>query len=224
MSKSDKIPIRDALPTALHIQKLCELMGYYVQVCGSIRRKCAEVGDLDFICREDTGTPLCGSIRPLRAVLDEIDRGGDKTIIGTFGRFKVNFFYIPEESWGAGLLFATGDGAFNRLCRANAKAQGRKLNRYGLFEGQRNIAEGRSEKWILEEVTARGWIPPSKRDRALKKGQSSGPIIVQEFPSTSSGGTYTASINTRTCVSSCTCKGFLFRGKCKHTEELESRL
>lgn len=224
MSKGNKVPIGEALPIALYLQSLCEQAGYYVQVCGSIRRQCAEVGDLDFICREDKGNTLCGSIRPLRKVLDDVEKGGDKTIIGYFGKFKVNFFYIPEESWGAGLLFATGDGAFNRLCRANAKAQGRKLNRYGLFEGHRNLSEGRSEQWIMQEVTVRGWIPPSKRDRAQKRGQLPDAVLTELFPSTSSGEIYTASINLRTCVATCTCKGFMFRGKCKHTEELESRL
>jgi DNA polymerase (family 10) len=71
---------------------------------------------------------------------------------------QVDVRAVPEESYGAALLYFTGSKAHNIALRALANQSGWKLNEYGLFAGKRRIA-GATEEKIYQKLKL-SFIPP----------------------------------------------------------------
>ena len=69
---------------------------------------------------------------------------------------------MPEQSYGAALLYFTGSKAHNIALRGLANEHGWKLNEYGLFAGKRRIA-GATEEDIYKKLGL-AFIPPELRE------------------------------------------------------------
>ena len=64
---------------------------------------------------------------------------------------QVDVRAVPEESYGAALLYFTGSKSHNIALRGLANQHGWKLNEYGLFSGKRRIA-GATEEDVYEKL------------------------------------------------------------------------
>jgi DNA polymerase (family 10) len=71
---------------------------------------------------------------------------------------------VPEQSYGAALLYFTGSKAHNIALRALANEHGWKLNEYGLFAGKRRIA-GVSEEDVYRKLGLPFIAPELREDR-----------------------------------------------------------
>jgi DNA polymerase (family 10) len=69
---------------------------------------------------------------------------------------------VPDESYGAALVYFTGSKAHNIVLRRRAQERGLKINEYGVFQGEKSIA-GRTEKDVYKSVGL-PWIPPELRE------------------------------------------------------------
>ncbi len=69
---------------------------------------------------------------------------------------------VPEESYGAALVYFTGSKAHNIALRGLAIEHEWKLNEYGLFAGNRRIA-GATEEGIYEKLGL-AFVPPELRE------------------------------------------------------------
>jgi len=69
---------------------------------------------------------------------------------------------VPEQSYGAALMYFTGSKAHNIALRALANERDWKLNEYGLFSGKRRIA-GASEEEVYKKLGL-AYIPPELRE------------------------------------------------------------
>ena len=58
---------------------------------------------------------------------------------------QVDLRAVPAESFGAALQYFTGSKEHNIVLRGRAKARGLKINEYGVFRGEKQIA-GRTEE------------------------------------------------------------------------------
>ena len=87
---------------------------------------------------------------------------------------RVDFLVVPEEEWGAALIYFTGDDIFNRSVRLLASRMGYRLNQQGLFKDvmrgpqrvkvtEGTLVEARSEKKIFE-VLGVPWRAPEDRN------------------------------------------------------------
>jgi len=114
-----------------------------IEVCGSFRRNKETIGDIDLLGNSSKmidkfvglGTPISyGSINGFIAK-DGVD---------------IDLKIVPDESWGTGLMMWTGSKEENIRLRFLAKNKGLRLNEYGLWKNEKNIAKNKSEEEIYK--------------------------------------------------------------------------
>ena len=80
--------------------------------------------------------------------------GPTRTTVVLRSGLQVDVRAVPEQSYGAALLYFTGSKAHNIALRAIANEHEWKLNEYGLFSGKRRIAGATEE----EVYKSSGWL------------------------------------------------------------------
>ncbi|MEU9076044.1 DNA polymerase/3'-5' exonuclease PolX [Kitasatospora sp. NPDC048538] len=150
---------------------------------GSLRRMRETVGDIDVLATAADSAPLMAALTGLPYVAEVIGSGPTKTSVRTTGGVQVDLRVVPEEDWGAALLYFTGSKAHNVRLRTMAVRAGLKLSEYGLFEvdGGAKVVSATEE----EVYAALGlpWIaPPLREDRGEIEAALRGelPDLVQE--------------------------------------------
>ena len=110
-----------------------------------------------------------------------IARGDTKMSLRLAAGVQVDLRAVPAESFGAALQYFTGSKEHNIVLRGRAKAQGLKINEYGVFRGEKQIA-GRTEEEVyatlgpalLSARAARGpaGVRLGRRRRAARAGRA----------------------------------------------------
>ncbi|OHV09338.1 DNA polymerase III [Kushneria phosphatilytica] len=133
-----------------------------VVVAGSYRRRRETVGDLDILVVAEEGRRVMAHV----AEWEEIERvalsGDTKTTVHLKSGLQVDVRVVPEESFGAALYYFTGSQAHNVAVRKMAVARGLKINEYGVFKGDRQLA-GHTEEAVFAQVEL-PWIAPELRE------------------------------------------------------------
>jgi DNA polymerase (family 10) len=134
----------------------------HLEVAGSFRRHKETVGDLDLLatCRQPCA--VMDRLAEYEATEEVLARGKTKMTVRLRNGLHTDLRVVPEESYGAALQYFTGSKAHSILLRRRAQQRGLKLNEYGVFRGNRQIA-GRTEKEVYEAVGL-PWIPPELRE------------------------------------------------------------
>ncbi|MGW2545216.1 DNA polymerase/3'-5' exonuclease PolX [Kitasatospora sp. NPDC001574] len=133
---------------------------------GSLRRMRETVGDIDVLATAEDSAPLMAALTGLPQVADVIAGGPTKTSIRTTDGLQVDLRVVPEEDWGAALVYFTGSKAHNIRLRTIAVRAGRKLSEYGLFDAEsgEKIASATEEE--VYGALGLPWIaPPLREDR-----------------------------------------------------------
>ena len=133
-----------------------------VVVAGSYRRRRDTVGDLDVVVTAEDGATVGNKLVSYENVADVLAHGPTRTTVVLRSGLQVDVRAVPEESYGAALLYFTGSQAHNIALRAIAAHRGWKLNEYGLFSGRRRIA-GLTEEDIYKKLGL-AFIPPELRE------------------------------------------------------------
>ncbi|MED7951367.1 DNA polymerase/3'-5' exonuclease PolX [Streptomyces sp. BE303] len=150
---------------------------------GSLRRMRETVGDIDVLATAEDSAPLMAALTGLPQVADVIAGGPTKTSIRTTDGLQVDLRVVPEEDWGAALVYFTGSKAHNIRLRTIAVRAGRKLSEYGLFDAEsgEKIASATEEE--VYGALGLPWIaPPLREDRGEIEAALSGelPDLVTE--------------------------------------------
>jgi DNA polymerase (family X) len=124
-----------------------------VEVGGSYRRGSETVGDLDILV---SGKPDINDAEkkiyktfPDHTVLAS---GETKIAFVIFpDNLQIDIRFVPEDSWGAALLYFTGPKDYNVMMRKVAIGQGCLLNEYGLFKDGEYIA-GETEDEVYDKL------------------------------------------------------------------------
>jgi DNA polymerase (family X) len=133
-----------------------------VMVAGSYRRRRETVGDLDLVVTTAHAGAVGDKLVTYENVAEVLAHGGTRTTVVLRSGLQVDVRAVPEESYGAALLYFTGSKAHNIALRAIAVHRGWKLNEYGLFSGKRRIA-GSTEDEIYKKLGL-AYIPPEMRE------------------------------------------------------------
>jgi DNA polymerase (family X) len=133
-----------------------------VVVAGSYRRRRDTVGDLDVVVTAADGAAVGDKLVGYENVAEVLAHGPTRTTVVLRSGLQVDVRAVPEESYGAALLYFTGSKAHNIALRAIAVHRGWKLNEYGLFSEKRRIA-GLTEEEIYKKLGL-AFIPPELRE------------------------------------------------------------
>jgi DNA polymerase (family 10) len=135
-----------------------------VEVAGSFRRRRDTVGDLDLLVCGGMPEQVMDAFTTHDRVSEVLARGGTRSAVRLADGLQVDLRLVPEESFGAALLYFTGSKEHNIELRRVANDQGLTLNEYGLVrEADAGTVAGRTEQDIYRAL-GMDWIPPELRE------------------------------------------------------------
>lgn len=133
-----------------------------VEIAGSYRRGASTVGDIDILVQGDSAPAALKLLQKTFKDISIIGQGDTKLSFVIFPQnLQVDIRFVPEESWGAALLYFTGSKEHNVMMRKVAIAKGYLLNEYGLFDNGEYIA-GATEEDVFKKLNLK-FVPPQKR-------------------------------------------------------------
>jgi len=133
-----------------------------MEIAGSYRRGKDSVGDLDVLVVAKDGKKVMDCLGDYGDVADVLLRGDTKMSVRLTGGLQVDLRVVPAESFGAALQYFTGSQAHNVALRGLAKSRGLKINEYGVFRGEKQIA-GRTEEEVYAALDL-PCFPPELRE------------------------------------------------------------
>ena len=137
-----------------------------VEPCGSLRRGSETIGDLDFLCESTKGEEVIKAFTTLPQVKRVLASGSTKGSVIVERRdgveIQADCRVVPAESFGAALQYFTGSKEHNVRLRELAIKKKWKLNEWGLFEGEKQLA-GKTEEEIYKKLGL-PFIPPEQRE------------------------------------------------------------
>jgi len=132
-------------------------------VAGSVRRRKETIGDIDILAVSKKPDKVMNHFVSLPQVLHIYAKGRTKTMVKLKNGLDADLRVVPKKSFGAALNYFTGSKDHNIALREIAIKKGWKLNEYGLFKGQKQIA-GRTEEDLYKKLGLR-YIEPELRER-----------------------------------------------------------
>ena len=157
-----KIPFAEAEAQALVAFLRTGIDHGCVEIAGSLRRRRDTIGDVDIIACAEDGAALGAHMVGYDSVVEVLAQGPTRTSVVLRSKLQIDLRVVPEESYGAALLYFTGSKAHNIALRSLANEHAWKLNEYGLFSGTRHIA-GTSEEEIYKKLGL-AFVPPELRE------------------------------------------------------------
>ncbi len=138
-----------------------------IVAAGSLRRMKDTIGDIDLLAVTKKPTPeaarkIMNTFINLKGVVKVWEYGLSKSSVRFSKGLDCDLRLVKPEEFGSALLYFTGSKEHNIALRKIALDQGYKLNEYGLFKGQRQIA-GSSEEEIYK-ILGLSYIEPELRE------------------------------------------------------------
>ena len=131
-------------------------------VAGSCRRRRETCGDLDVLVTSSGHNAPMDALGAHPLVEAVLERGETKQRVRLSSRVELDLRVVPDRSFGAALQYFTGSKEHNVVIRQRAKERGLKVNEYGVFRDDHQIA-GATEKDVYAAVDL-PWIPPELRE------------------------------------------------------------
>jgi DNA polymerase (family 10) len=164
-----RIPLKTAekiaSPIVRRLKNLPEVR--QIMAAGSLRRKKSTIRDIDIIIETRKPGKVIEEFLKMNFVGKILGKGQKKATIITKEGVPVDIRLTDKNSFGACLLYFTGDKQHNIWLRKIAMKKGWKLNEYGLFEKDRMIA-GKTENEVYQKLGVRP-VPPEERIGEIKK-------------------------------------------------------
>jgi len=131
-------------------------------VAGSCRRRRETCGDLDILATCSNAGPPMDMLAAHPLVETVLQRGDTKQRVRLKTGIELDLRVVPEVSFGAAMQYFTGSKEHNVVVRQRAKDLGLKVNEYGVFRGEEQIA-GQTEEDVYAAVGL-PWFPPELRE------------------------------------------------------------
>ena len=135
-------------------------------VAGSCRRRKETCGDLDVLATSSDPEAAMDRLADNELVDSVLLRGGTKQRVRLKSGVELDLRVVPDESYGAALQYFTGSKEHNVVVRQRARDLGLKINEYGVFRGEEQIA-GTTEEDVYAAIGL-PLIPPELRENRLE--------------------------------------------------------
>ena len=150
-----------------------------VEVAGSLRRWKETIGDVDILAVGNQ--EVMDFFTKYKETAKVLARGETRSSIMLSNGLRADLRLVPERSFGAALNYFTGSKEHNIELRKIAIKKGWKLNEYGLFRGNTQIA-GKTEEEVYKKLGLQ-YIEPELRENQgeIEASRSKKlPILVQQ--------------------------------------------
>ncbi len=174
------LPIAEEIMRYLLAQSSCEKVGY----AGSVRRMKETVGDLDILAVSKSHGEVVRAFTTMPIVKEVTLAGDTKATVILQSGIQADLRVLDESSWGAGLQYFTGSVDHNVHLRTIAQKRGLKLNEYGVFKGEEQIA-GENEEDVYRALDL-DFVEPELREdsgeiEAAQSGQLPNLLTLQDI-------------------------------------------
>jgi len=154
---------------------------------GSVRRMRESVGDLDILATTTEAASVTKAFLAFPMVRDVVMSGDTKStvVVGVGGeRLQVDLRVLEPRSWGSGLQYFTGNKDHNIKLRTMAQKARLKLNEYGVFREEEQVA-GATEEDVYRTLGL-PYIEPEMREdtgeiEAASKGELPHLVTLQDI-------------------------------------------
>ena len=141
--------------------RACEAVAK-IEVAGSFRRKRESVGDLDLLAISSDPAQVMKRLSEYPQVAHVVGLGDTKSTVVLHDGLQVDLRVLPEENYGAALIYFTGSKDHCVHIRRLAQRMELSLNEYGLFRGSESIAAHTEEE--VYRALGLDWIAPELRE------------------------------------------------------------
>lgn len=165
MGKEHRFLIGEVMATVDQIMKKLKEVDLVSRVApaGSYRRMKETVGDLDILVESNDNRKVMKKFTAFSEVKKVLESGETKTSVVVEGLdMQMDLRVVPEESFGAALMYFTGSKDHNVRIRSLALKRGLKVNEYGVFRNDTMVA-GKTEEEIYKFLNLQ-FIPPEIRE------------------------------------------------------------
>ena len=133
-----------------------------ISIAGSTRRKKETIGDVDILVASNKPEKINDFFVKLPGIEKVWAKGPTKSSVHLGQGFDVDLRVVKEESFGSALQYFTGSKEHNIATRRLAIAKGLKLNEYGVFKGENQIA-GKTEEDVYKAIGMQ-YVEPELRE------------------------------------------------------------
>jgi DNA polymerase (family 10) len=154
-----------------------------VAFAGSLRRMSETIGDVDLLVASSDGAPVMEAFVSAPSVARVLARGETKSSIVTEMGLQVDLRVVPEEAWGAAMIYFTGSKPHNIRIRELAVRAGLKLSEYGLFDAETgDLLVSETEEAVYERLGMAYVEPTLREDRGEVEAALAGelPAVLRE--------------------------------------------
>ncbi len=157
-----KLPVAEEIAESL-VHYLQAVKGIQnIEVAGSYRRKKETVGDLDILATCSAECPIMEHFTQYENVKKVISHGSTRSSVILRSGLQVDLRLVPQVSYGAALHYFTGCKEHNIAIRKLGMKAGLKINEYGVFRDEKQIA-GKTEEEVYRQVGL-PYIEPELRE------------------------------------------------------------
>jgi DNA polymerase (family 10) len=133
-----------------------------ISIAGSARRQKETIGDADILIASSSPKKIMDYFVKMPGAIKIWGKGKTKSSIRLNEGFDVDLRVVEKKSFGSALQYFTGSKEHNILLRRIAMEKKYKLNEYGLFQGEKRIAN-KTEKDIYKKLGL-DYIEPELRE------------------------------------------------------------
>jgi DNA polymerase (family 10) len=161
---TERILLGFALPIAEEIRERLRNEGSVrqVEVTGSLRRMKETIGDIDILANSTEPEKTADFFVAMEDVREVLGKGVTKCSVILKSNIRVDLRIVEAKSFGSALMYFTGSKDHNIKLRTIAMNKSYKLNEYGLFKKDQQIA-GETEAEVYAEL-GMDWVPPELRE------------------------------------------------------------
>jgi DNA polymerase (family 10) len=160
----ERILLGFALPIANEIKEQLkkEKTVSQIEVTGSLRRMKETIGDVDILFSSTKPEKTADFFVTMEDVQEVLGKGITKCSVILKNNIRVDLRIVKEKSFGAALMYFTGSKDHNIELRKIAISKSYKLNEYGLFKKDKQIA-GKTEEEVYRKL-GMDFIAPELRE------------------------------------------------------------